>query len=75
MVIIAVSAIGLDTDIQMPIPTPPTRPAAAPQTACTGMTAVLGDTCIVAAMVSAPSCGSGVCLWRSTLGAAPAAGM
>jgi hypothetical protein len=30
MVIIAVSIIGRDTDIQMPIPTPPTSPAAAP---------------------------------------------
>ncbi|MFD7282583.1 hypothetical protein ACFV80_37575 [Streptomyces sp. NPDC059862] len=51
MVIIAVSIIGRDTDIQMPIPTPPTSPAAAPHTAWTGIVAVFGDICTVVAMV------------------------
>ncbi|ODA70550.1 hypothetical protein [Streptomyces sp. AVP053U2] len=51
MVIIAVSMIGLETDIQMPMPMPPTTPAAAPHAACSGMTAAPGVTCRVVAMV------------------------
>jgi hypothetical protein len=47
----AVSIIGRDTDIQMPIPMPPTSPAAAPHTAYTGTAAVFGGACTVVAMV------------------------
>ncbi|MGW0916794.1 hypothetical protein ACWD1Z_34505 [Streptomyces sp. NPDC002784] len=49
--IIAVSIIGRETDIQMPIPTPPTRPAAAPHRAWTGMAAILGGTFTAVVMV------------------------
>ncbi|MBB6415449.1 hypothetical protein [Streptomyces sp. AK010] len=54
MVIIAVSVMGLGTDFQMPVPTPPTSPAAAPHAAWTGMAAAPGDTCVVVVMVSTP---------------------
>lgn len=77
MVIIAVSAIGRDTDIQMPNPTPPTSPAAAPHTAWTGMTAVVGDTRRVVVIVrSSPVSLSVFCfLSAPTLGAVHSAGM
>ncbi|MFB7170241.1 hypothetical protein ACFCYM_05315 [Streptomyces sp. NPDC056254] len=51
MVIMAVSIIGLETDIRMPTPTPPSSPAAAPHTAYTGIAAILDDACTVVAMV------------------------
>ncbi|MDH2393954.1 hypothetical protein QCN29_35425 [Streptomyces sp. HNM0663] len=51
MVIMAVSITGRDTDVQMPIPTPPTSPAAVPHTAYIGIAAVFGDACTVVAVV------------------------
>ncbi|GAA4129523.1 hypothetical protein GCM10022285_17210 [Streptomyces tunisiensis] len=64
IVIIAVSMTGRETDIQMPMPTPPTRPAAAPQTACTGITAVLEEMCDAVVMVIVPFVGWFSCFRR-----------